>query len=48
MNEFVLGNFMAIGGIITVMIGAHMAKISDVKEANVTPAIIIVIVLSLL
>lgn len=48
MTPDVLGNFLAIGGIITIMIGAHMAKISNVKAANVIPAILVVLVLSLI
>jgi uncharacterized protein len=47
MNPYVLGNFMAVGGIVTLMIGAQMSKMATIKAANAIPAIAIVIVLSL-
>lgn len=48
MSPTVLGNFLAVGGIVTIMIGAQMSKMAKVKAANAIPAIAIVIILSLL
>ncbi len=47
MTPYVLGNFLAVGGIVTIMIGAQMSKMAQIKAANAIPAIVLVIVLSL-
>jgi len=48
MTPYVLGNFLAVGGIVTIMIGAQMSKMAKIKAANAIPALAIVIILSLL
>jgi uncharacterized membrane protein YqgA involved in biofilm formation len=48
MTPYVLGNFLAVGGIVTIMIGAQMSKMAKIKAANAIPAIAIVIILSTL
>jgi hypothetical protein len=47
MTPYVLGNFLAVGGIVTIMIGAQMSKMAKIKAANAIPALAIVILLSL-
>ena len=47
MNPYVLGNFMAVGGVVTLMIGTQMSKMAHIKAANAIPALAIVILLSL-
>jgi len=48
MSPYVLGNFLAVGGIVTIMIGAQMSKMAKIKAANAIPAIALVILLSLM
>lgn len=48
LSPYVLGNFTAVGGIITLMMGCRMAEITKAKVANAIPALIIVVILSIL
>ncbi|MHC1734494.1 MAG: DUF554 domain-containing protein [Erysipelotrichaceae bacterium] len=48
LSTTVLGNFSAVGGIITLMMGFKMANIAKSKAANAIPALLIVVVLSLI
>lgn len=46
LTEYVLGNFAAVGGIITMMMGFKMAEITKIKVSNALPALLIVIIIS--
>ena len=46
MTPYVLNNFVALGGMITMTIGFKLSDMVDIETANVLPAFILVIVLS--
>ena len=47
-SDVVLGNFIATGGVITMIFGTRMANMAQIKAANTMPALIVVIILSML
>jgi len=46
-TSYVLGNFLAIGGAVTMIFGFKMADIVKIRAANVMPSLLIVLLLSL-
>lgn len=46
LTEYSLGNFAAVGGIITMMMGFKMAEITNIKVANSLPSLLLVIIIS--
>lgn len=44
----VSANFLTIGSVLTIIIGAKMSKMLDIKPANVLPSLLLVIILSIL
>lgn len=48
MTPYVIGNFVAVGGVITMIIGLNLSQITSIKSANVLPSIVLSIVFSFL
>ena len=46
LNPDIIKNFLAVGGVITMMNGFGMANISKIKSANTVPALLIVLLIS--
>ncbi|MGL5978164.1 MAG: DUF554 domain-containing protein [Erysipelotrichaceae bacterium] len=48
LTTYMVGNFMAVGGLLTLIVGCNMTKMVNLKVANAIPALFIVVLLSLI